>query len=299
MALDIAQTITDRIISELEKGATPWVKPWRTLKGMPGAGMPFNPLSGTVFRGINHLWLSMMQGAYSTPYWITLKQANKANARIKKDEKGTPIVFWNVHRKETTGANGETVTSAYAFIKHYYVYNVDQCEGLVIPKAPEAPVADFDASPAVMALVDRLDLKGGLIHAGDSAFFAPSRDCINMPPMAAFNSAAHYHATLLHECVHATGHDSRLKRLTPARFGSEEYAYEELVAELGAAMLCAHTGIDGDLRHAAYIESWLKALRNDKKFILSASGKAQAALDWLTGAQVNKAEETEAEALAA
>ena len=297
MALDIAQTITDRIIAELEKGATPWVKPWRTLKGMPGAGMPFNPLSGTVFRGINHLWLSMMQGAYSTPYWITLKQANKANARIKKDEKGTPIVFWNVHRKESKGANGETVTSAYAFIKHYYVYNVDQCEGLVIPKAPEAPVADFDASPAVMALVDRLDLKGGLIHAGDSAFFAPSRDCITMPPMAAFNSAANYHATLLHECVHATGHDSRLKRLTPARFGSEEYAYEELVAELGAAMLCAHTGIDGDLRHAAYIESWLKALRNDKKFILSAAGKAQAALDWLTKAE--QAEEEQGEALAA
>jgi len=280
--LDIAQTITDRIIAELEKGAAPWVKPWKRLKGMPGAGMPYNPLSGTVFRGINHFWLSMMQGAYSTPYWVTLKQANKANARIKKDEKGTPIVFWNVHRKESKNANGETVTSAYAFIKHFYVYNIDQCEGLVIPKAPETPIVDFDANPAVMALVDRLDLKGGLIHAGDSAFFAPSRDCITMPPMVAFHSAANYHATLLHECVHATGHDSRLKRLTPARFGSEEYAYEELVAELGAAMLCAHTGIDGDLRHAAYIESWLKALRNDKKFILSAAGKAQAAIDWLS-----------------
>jgi len=292
--LDIAQTITDRIISELEKGATPWVKPWKRLKGMPGAGMPYNPLSGTVFRGINHFWLSMMQGAYSTPYWVTLKQANKANARIKKDEKGTPIVFWNVHRKESKGINGETVTSAYAFIKHFYVYNIDQCEGLVIPKAPETPTEDCDANPAVMALVDRLDLKGGLIHAGDSAFFAPSRDCITMPPMAAFNSAANYHATLLHECVHATGHDSRLKRLTPARFGSEEYAYEELVAELGAAMLCAHAGIDGDLRHAAYIESWLKALRNDKKFILSAAGKAQNAMDWLTGAKVSKTEETEA-----
>jgi antirestriction protein ArdC len=101
--LDIAQTITDRIISELEKGATPWVKPWKTLRSMPGAGMPFNPLSGTLFRGVNHLWLSMMQGAYSTPYWVTLKQANKVNARIKKDEKGTPIVFWNVHKKGKQG----------------------------------------------------------------------------------------------------------------------------------------------------------------------------------------------------
>jgi antirestriction protein ArdC len=291
--LDIAQTITDRIISELEKGATPWVKPWKTLRSMPGAGMPFNPLSGTLFRGVNHLWLSMMQGAYSTPYWVTLKQANKVNARIKKDEKGTPIVFWNVHKKESKGANGETVTSAYAFIKHFYVYNVDQCENLVIPAIPKAPEPDFDASPAVMALVDRLALAGGLTHAGDSAYFRPSTDSIVMPPMSAFNSAAHYHATLLHESVHATGHDSRLKRLTPARFGSEEYAYEELVAELGAAMLCAHTGIDGDLRHAGYIESWLKALRNDKKFILSASGKAQAAMDYLTASKQVEVEQDE------
>jgi antirestriction protein ArdC len=111
--------------------------------------------------------------------------------------------------------------------------------------------------------------------------------------MAAFTDAAHYHATLLHECVHATGHDSRLKRLTPARFGSEEYAFEELVAELGAAMLCAHTGINGDVRHPAFIETWLKALPSDIKFILTAAGKAQAAMDWLTAAQAVEAEETE------
>jgi antirestriction protein ArdC len=261
---------------------------------MPGAGMPFNPLSGTLFRGVNHFWLSMLQGAYSTPYWVTLKQANKVNARIKKDEKGTPIVFWNVHKKESKGANGETVTSAYAFIKHFYVYNVDQCENLVIPAIPKAPEPDFDASPAVMALVDRLALAGGLTHAGDSAYFRPSTDSIVMPPMSAFNTAAHYHATLLHESVHATGHETRLKRLTPARFGSEEYAYEELVAELGAAMLCAYTGIDGDLRHSGYIESWLKALRNDKKFILSASGKAQSAMDYLTASKQVEVEQDEA-----
>jgi antirestriction protein ArdC len=293
MALDIAQIITDRIISELEKGATPWVKPWRTLKGQPGQGMPFNPVSGTVYRGINHLWLSMLQGAYPMPYWVTFKQAEALGGSVKAGEKGSPVVFWSINKKETKDANGDSVTNAYAFIKHYYVFNVDQCEGLTLPPPPVAPVADFDASPAVMALVDRLALKGGLNHGGDQAYFRPSTDAIQMPPMAAFPDAAHYHATLLHECVHATGHDSRLKRLTPSRFGSEDYAYEELVAELGAAMLCAYTGINGDLRHAAYIESWLKALRNDKKFILSASGKAQAAMDWLTAAQAVEAEETE------
>jgi antirestriction protein ArdC len=258
--------------------------------------MPYNPASGTQYRGVNHFWLGMQP--WALPWFVTYKQAQALGGTVKAGQKGTPVVYWNVHRKETQGDNGETVTSAYAFVKSYWVFNVEQCEGLELPPMPETPAADFDAVPGVMALVDRLDLKGGLTHAGDQAYFRPSTDAIVMPPMAAFTDAAHYHATLLHECVHATGHDSRLKRLTPARFGSEEYAYEELVAELGAAMLCAHTGINGDLRHSGYIGSWLKALRNDKKFILSAAGKAQAAMDWLTKAQAVEGE-GEGEALAA
>jgi antirestriction protein ArdC len=296
MALDIAQQITDSIIAELEKGAAPWVKPWRTLKQAPGAGMPYNPASGTQYRGVNHFWLGMQP--WAMPWFVTYKQAQALGGTVKAGQKGTPVVYWNVHRKETQGDNGETVTSAYAFVKSYWVFNVEQCEGLELPPMPETPAPDFDAVPGVMALVDRLELKGGLTHAGDQAYFRPSTDAIVMPPMAAFTDAAHYHATLLHECIHATGHDSRLKRITPARFGSEEYAFEELVAELGAAMLCAHTGINGDLRHAAYIESWLKALRSDKKFILTAAGKAQAAMDWLTKSQAQE-NEGEGEALAA
>jgi antirestriction protein ArdC len=292
--MDIAQQITDKIIAELEKGATPWVKPWRTLKQGPGAGMPYNPASKTVYRGINHFWLGMQP--YATPFYVTFKQAQALGGTVRAQEKGTPVVYWNVHRKETTSDSGEKTTSAYAFVKSYWVFNVEQCDGIELPPMPETPAADFDASPAVMALVDRLDLAGKLTHGGDSAYFRPSGDAIVMPPMAAFKSAANYHATLLHECIHATGHKSRLDRLTPSRFGSEEYAYEELVAELGAAMLCAHTGIDGDLRHASYIESWLKALKNDKKFILSAAGKAQAAMDWLT---VERAEQVEQEELLA
>ncbi len=289
MSLDIAQQITDGIISQLEQGAAPWVKPWRSLRSQPGAGMPYNPASGTQYRGANYFWLGMQP--FVMPWFVTYKQAQALGGNVKPGQKGTPVVYWNVHRKEATGDNGEKVTSAYAFIKHYWVFNVEQCEGLTLPAIPEPEPAAFDQEPAVMSLVDRLGLAGGLTHAGDSAFFVPSRDSITMPPMAAFKDAASYHATLLHESIHATGHKSRLDRLTPSRYGSSEYAYEELVAELGAAMLCAHLGIDGDLRHAGYIESWLKALRNDKKFILSAAGKAQAAMDWLTGKQVEQAEE--------
>jgi len=296
MKLDIAQLITDRIISELEKGATPWVKPWRTLKGTPGEGMPYNPASGTVYRGVNHFWLGMQP--YALPHYVTFKQAQALGGTVKADQKGTPVVYWNVHRKETTGDNGESVTSAYAFIKHYYVFNVEQCEGLNLPDMPEPPQVDWNSCDQADAIVSRLNLSGGLTHAGDSAYFRPSSDAIVMPAMAAFDSRENYYATLLHESVHASGHDSRLKRITPARFGSEEYAFEELVAELGAAMLCAHCGIDGDLRHAGYIESWLKALRNDKKFILSASAKAQQAMDYLTNTSVNESEQI-TEAIAA
>ena len=278
--MDIAQLITDRIISELEKGATPWVKPWRTLKQAPGAGMPYNPASKTVYRGINHTWLSMQP--YAMPWYLTFKQAQNLGGTVKAGEKGTPVVFWKIGKRETVDATGDKTTSAYALVKNYWVFNVEQCEGIEIPALPELPKPEFDQSPAVIGIVDKLALSGGLTHAGDSAYYRPSSDAIVMPPMAAFTSAAHYHATLLHESVHATGHKSRLDRLTPARFGSENYAYEELVAELGAAMLCCKLGVDGDLRHADYIGSWLKALKNDKKFILSASAKAQAAMDYLT-----------------
>ena len=286
MKIDIAQQITDRIISELEKGATPWVKPWRYLKQQPGQGMPFNPASGTVYRGINHFWLSMQP--FAIPFYLTFKQAQQLGGSVLADQKGTPVVYWNVHRRETIGDKGESVTSAYAFVKHYYVFNIEQCSGIELPALPEIPAVDWNPCEQADQIVSRLQLSGGLTHAGDSAYYRPSTDAIVMPPQAAFDTRENYYATLLHESVHASGHEKRLKRITPARFGSENYAFEELVAELGAAMLCAKCGINGDLRHAGYIENWLQALRNDKKFILSAAAKAQNALDYLTNEQVDE-----------
>jgi antirestriction protein ArdC len=289
--LDIAQTITDKIISELEKGSTPWVKPWKRLRGTPGHGMPYNPVSGTIYSGMNHIWLSMMQGAYPSPYWLTLKHANQIGGHVKANEKGTPIVAFKIVRKETL-VNGKKETSAYPMIRHHYVYNVAQCEDITIPAMPVEPEPTFNPDSSVMALVDKLGLENGLTHGGDSAFYSPTRDFISMPAMAAFNSANGYHATLLHESVHATGHKSRLDRDFSKRFGDESYAFEELVAELGSAMLCAHCGIDGEMQanHVAYIANWLTVLKNDKKAILTASAKAQQALDFLTKAkQVDEA----------
>jgi antirestriction protein ArdC len=230
----------------------------------------------------------MMQGAYPTPYWITFKGAQKLGGHVKALEKGTPIIKYQMVRKETL-VNGKQEVTAYPMIKAFYVFNIAQCEDIVLPAMPEAPVANFDADASVMAIVDRLELAGGLMHAGDSAYYRPSTDSIVMPAMAAFNSSAAYHATLLHESVHASGHKSRLDRdfSKAKRFGDESYAFEELVAELGSAMLCAYTGIDGEMQanHVSYIANWLKVLRNDKKAILTASAKAQQALDFLTKAE--------------
>jgi antirestriction protein ArdC len=140
----------------------------------------------------------MMQGAYPSPYWLTLKHANQIGGHVKANEKGTPIVAFKIVRKETL-VNGKKETSAYPMIRHHYVYNVAQCEDITIPAMPVEPEPTFNPDSSVMALVDKLGLENGLTHGGDSAFYSPTRDFISMPAMAAFNSANGYHSTLLHE----------------------------------------------------------------------------------------------------
>ena len=296
--MDIAQVITDRIIAELENGAAPWVKPWKDVKNRKHNGQPWNPASGTIYRGINWTFLSLMGSAYTSNAWLTYKQADSLGGNVKTGEKGTPIVFWKpLAVKDKT--NPDQVSHV-PMLKHYYVFNLDQCENVTLPAPredePDLSIVEWDACEQAEKMHARLALSGGLHFGGNSAFYRPSTDAIHMPEKGQFKSRANYYATLLHESVHATGHESRLKRLTPARFGSEDYAYEELVAELGAAMACAHCGLDGDLRHADYIGSWLKALKNDKRFIISAAGKAQNALDFLIHGK-KSAEDTEPEAL--
>ena len=294
--MDIAQVITDRIIEELEKGAAPWVKPWRDVKGRPAHGQPYNPASGTVYRGVNWAYLSLM-GEGRSNLWLTFKQAQDLGGTVKKGAKGVPIVFWKPLqvKDKVTGEAGVV-----PMLKHYFVFNAQDCEEISLP-TPKNPLPEitWDACDKAEELAGRLELAGGIHHGGNSAFFRPSTDAIHLPEKAQFSSRSNYYATLLHESVHATGHESRLKRLTPARFGSENYAYEELVAELGAAMLCAYCGLDGDLRHADYIGSWLKALKDDKKFIISAAGKAQSAMDYLVKGNQESAETAEEMPLAA
>ena len=272
--MDIAKTITDTIIQELEKGTAPWVKPWSE------ACEAYNPITGTIYRGMNQIWLGMA-GLGRSNAWLTFKQCAQAQLRVRKGSKGVPIVFWKPLELTKKNNEGEDTLSIVPMLRHYFVFNADDVEGANFSKEGGALEGSIDSR--VQSVIDRLQLANG-VQTASAAYYQATRDLIGMPALSSFRSLADYHATLLHEAVHATGHASRLDRKLANRFGSEAYAFEELIAELGAAMLCMKTGIDGKLQHASYIESWLKVLKQDKTAIIKAASKAQAAMDYLTAA---------------
>lgn len=289
---DVYQQVTDRIIQYLEDGIRPWIKPWQ-------AGHVSRPLrhNGTPYRGINTvmLWMASMQAGYETPLWLTYKQAHSLGAQVRKGEKGAPVVYADTFRKEVTKDTGETETQRIPFLKAYTVFNAEQIEGLPAhytaktePLEPEARLNQVEAFIQQTCATIR--------HEGDSAYFSPSGDYIQMPPYERFKSRDGYYNTLTHELTHWTGHESRLKRSLKHRFGSAEYAMEELVAELGSAFLCAEFGITAEVRtdHADYLGHWLSVLKADKRAIFTASTQAQAAVDWLLPATSSSQQDDEA-----
>ena len=272
MSQSVYQSVTNRIIEQLEKGALPWVKPWRadsTADKNIGTQKPY--------QGINRLILGIegMVSGYDVPVWGTYKQWQALGANVRKGEKGTQIVFFSPVVKENK-QTGET--EAYNCLKAYWVFNAAQVDGIEI-QAPNADNAPFNAIDHAEAL---LSASGAVIgHGGDAAFYVPSADKIQLPHKSAFDSESSYYATAFHELTHWTGHESRCNRNLKGKFGNSEYAFEELVAEMGAAFLCAENRIQGELRHAGYIGHWLKCLRDDSKAVFKAAALAQKAVDYI------------------
>lgn len=286
---DLYQQITDRIIAELETGAAPWVKPWRSL-AKAGSAMPHNAVTRRPYSGVNVLllWMQAASKGYNATGWLTFKQCSEAGGRVKKGEKATIITFvkpLTIKEKDGDGqvikdANGDDAEKQIQMLKGYFVFNVEQCEGL--PEKLTGTVPSLDDTLTDPAFDAWAQATGAEIRiGGDKACYVPSLDQIAMPPRAAFTETASYNATLLHELGHWTGHKSRLDRQLRNRFGSAEYAAEELIAELTAAYLCADLAIDGDLRHAGYIGHWLKMLREDKRAIFTAASAATKAATFL------------------
>lgn len=274
MSQDIYQTVTDRIITALETGAAPWLRPWRDSK--TGSALePFNALSGRPYHGINLLILGSMP--YPDLGWLTFKQALAAGGNVRKGEKGTGIIFWKFQptKDEETGK-----VSTIPFARMYTVFNVAQCDGLDLAKLsmPTAPVA---GSTDMNALATKV---GAIVrHGGNKAFYSTGGDFVQMPTVEAFKSDADYQSTLGHELVHWTGNTKRCNREFGRRFGNEAYAFEELVAEIGAAFLCAQSGIAHEgLQHTSYLASWLEVLKADKRAVFTAASKAKEAVRFLT-----------------
>jgi antirestriction protein ArdC len=268
----IYQSVTDSIIAELENGAAPWVKPWRA-----DSSADKNFVSQKPYRGINRLLLGMasMAKGYTNPAWATYKQWQDSGAQVKHGEKATNIVFFKPMKGQDK-ATGEEMS--YCVIKGYAVFNAGQTDITITPT--EKPIDEFNPIPACE---DRIIKTGARIsHGGDAAFYMPSQDRIQLPNKSAFNSPASYYATAFHELTHWTSDKSRCDRdISKGRFGNPEYAFEELIAELGAAFLCQDYKLAGELRHAGYIQHWLKACREDSKAIFKASALAQKATDFI------------------
>lgn len=290
MKSDIYNRITDQIIAELEKGVRPWHKPW-------DAGHVAGPISrplrsnGKPYSGINvvMLWATAMERGYSAPIWMTFKQAAELGAHVRKGEKGALVVYASkITRTETDDATGEEQAREIPFLKGYTVFNVEQIDGLpahyTASAAPRLnPEQRIERAEAFFAATGA-DVR----HGGNSAHYVPALDYIQMPPFESFRDAAAYYGTLAHESVHWTKAPKRLARdFGGKRFGDRAYAMEELVAELGAAFLCADLELVPQIRddHAPYIAGWLKVLKDDKRAIFTAASHAQRAADFLTGLQ--------------
>lgn len=278
MKKSVAEIITEQIIDRLEAGTIPWRKPWTPLAG-PGA--PRNLVSGKPYRGINVLLLASQP--FSSPYWLTFKQTQDKGGNIRKGEKGTAVVFWNWVEVEDTETGEE---KSIPFMRYYTVFNLEQTEGIEDPPSPAAIEKPFSPIQAAENIIAAMPQCPEIRHIGNQAYYKPSLDFVNMPQQATFHQEEGYYCTLFHELSHSTGHFSRLARkgvTEPIAFASHEYSKEELIAELTAAFLCAETGIEQITidNSAAYIQSWLKELKNDKTLVILAAGQAQKATDFI------------------
>jgi antirestriction protein ArdC len=290
MALDIYQAVTDRIIELLDQGTVPWRQPFN--RGSGGAScLPKNLISDKDYRGINVFLLAVTAWAegYDSPYWLTFKQAKARDAHVRKGEKGSLVIFWKQYATADK-KTGEDINIP--VLRYYTLFNAQQCDGLELPASP-TPEADetqdqapFEPIVAAMSIVDGYKDAPNLKHGGNRAFYEPGKDLVCVPDPRDFVCSESYYATVFHELVHSTGHSKRLDRsidTKAAAFGSKSYSKEELVAEMGAAFLAAVSGISPPTieQSAAYINSWTKKLKGDKKLVVQAAAAGQKAADWI------------------
>ena len=282
----IQKEVTAHIIAKLEAGVRPWSQPWQG-----GLGVPYPTRhEGSKYQGINVLllWISAMENGYNGQYWMTYRQAQQYGGQVRKGEKGSMIVFAKPIKVKDLNSDDPTAKKDIFFYKPSKVFNVSQIDGLPERFYPK-PVVEIVNPDQRVASVDAYVANTGanISEDGDKAFYAPGPDKIVMPAFDKFKSALDFYSTELHELVHWTGHKSRVNRDFKVGEGRKDYAKEELVAEMGAAFLCAALGLESTVRddHAEYLASWLKALKDDHKYIFQASSAASKAVAFLDNLQ--------------
>lgn len=270
--MDIYKEVTDRIIAQMENGIIPWRKPW--IAGSTTAAISHT--TGKPYSLLNQMLLRRA-GEY-----VTFKQCQQEGGRVKKGEKASMVVFWKWIETEDEETHEKKEVP---FLRYYNVFHIDQCEGLKARYTETLPATADPNENAEVFINDYLFRSGvKLIHqSGDRAYYQPAFDRVVLPCMEQFKETAEYYSTAFHELTHSTGHESRLNRLDrTAFFGTEAYSKEELIAEIGAAALVNHAGLETAAsfqNSAAYVQNWLNVLKNDKRFIVSAAGKAEKAVN--------------------
>jgi len=283
---NIHEKVTETIIKRIESGVMPWHKPWNN-GGFDSWQRPLRA-NGKAYKGINTviLWAAAIEKGYSNPNWLTFKQADQAGGHVRKGEKSIQVVFW----KEVEVEDRETgEDKKIPFMQCYNVFNAEQCSGLPEKYLASGQIAAYSNPDERNEAADNFVLSSGarVEHGGNRACYNSGNDRISMPEFKVFESAETYYGTILHELTHWTGHKSRCDRQLGNRFGSQSYAAEELIAELGASFLCADLALEPVVRddHAAYIENWLTVLKNDSKAIFTAAAAAEKATTYLHGLQ--------------
>lgn len=286
---DVYSRITNRIVEQLESGVRPWMKPWNAEHA---AGRITRPLrhNGQRYSGINviNLWMTAEMAGYLSPFWLTFRQVKELGGFVRKGEHGAEVVYASTFKKTDTDESGEEIEQEIPFLKAYTVFCADQCDGLPhhfyqLAEQPREKLERIEHAEAFFA-----NTKAEIRYGGNQAYYTMTDDRIQMPPFETFRDSESHAATLAHELTHWTRHPSRLNReFGRKRWGDEGYAMEELVAELSSAFLCADLSITPEIRedHAAYIEHWLKVLKDDKRAIFTAASHASKAAEYLHALQ--------------
>lgn len=286
---DLYARVTDAIVADLEAGVRPWTRPW-TAGGRSGPVSRPLRAGGQPYSGVNVLllWSEALAQGFAAPTWMTFRQARALGGQVRRGAHGATVVYANRFRRVEDRGDGREVERSIPFLQAYTVFNVAQIDGLPAAFQTETPTAPSGERRIAQADAFFVATGAQVRYGGGQAYYAPGSDHIQMPAEESFPDIVDFYATQAHESVHWTRHPTRLNRdFGRKRWGDEGYAREELVAELGAAFLCADLGLELRPRrdHADYIGDWLQVLKNDKRFVFSAAAHAQKACDHLWSLQ--------------